>query len=295
MSTGCVESFRWPESSSHYSKWLFKSLDELNSRRSAVYQEARSRLSDAIEPDSIPSLEDEIWLTRYFSHQLYKFLSTTNLKETVKETALTFFNRFYLRKSLLEYDPRVVMFTCITLAVKLEDMWRTVHISKLFGSVRDLDIAKVFQMESIVCYVLEFNFHVFHTVDSLYAVKGQCVEYLKSSLDIDDEILGEHGNLILSIYKQSELDCVRMHESPELMFLYTPSQLALSRFVHYCRGQLKAVMSVERFLTTLASTDKLHSLLTLLDKIHIAYEDHLKAGKALDSLEEQADSTKVTL
>lgn len=133
----------WPQSSTHYRNWLLGSSDALRRAQAQTHAAAARKLKARHPGAQIPPLDDELWLIKYYSYQLSRFLSTNNLKATVKETSLSFFNRFYLRRSPLEYDPRIVMFTCITLATKLEDMWKSVYVDKLLDSVQELDIASV--------------------------------------------------------------------------------------------------------------------------------------------------------
>ncbi|BAM41969.1 cyclin [Theileria orientalis strain Shintoku] len=207
--------FEWPKCSTHYRNWLFSSFEKLKSVQTETYTKAADKLRGKHPEVKIPSLDDELWIIKYYSHQLSRFLTTNNLKTSVKETSLTFFNRFYLKCSVIDYDPRIIMFTCITLATKLEDMWKSVYVDKLLASVQDLDISQVFDMECIVCDALNFNLLVLHTSDSIYTIVQMLVEYLKESLDLDESLMGEHLKIIINIYKQAETNCINAHESPE--------------------------------------------------------------------------------
>ncbi|AFZ81326.1 cyclin, putative [Theileria equi strain WA] len=286
----------WPRNSTHYKNWLIDSPNTLQRIRLDTYNNALQKIKYKLVDLDVPTFEEEQWLVKYYSYQLSKFLATNHLKTTVKETALTFFNRFFLRKSLLEYDPRLIMFTCTTLAIKLEDMWRTVYVDKLLGHINNLDIAKVFEMEPIVCEVLDFNLLVLHTGEPLYTIQESCLQYLKDSLEINDELVGEHLNVIISISKQVEGTSMQMHENPELLFMHTPTQLALANFLYHCKTNLQSVISVETFILKkfLGGNDtKLVPLLSALNNINVKYDEFMafrdkfsqeveKAGSILD-------------
>ncbi|GFE53299.1 cyclin H [Babesia ovis] len=207
----------WPQCSTHITRWLLPSLFQLKELQERTFISALERIKGTknVDTNELPTFEDELWLVRFYAFQLSRFLAANHLKDSVKETSLTFFNRFYLRRSVLEYDPRLIMFTCITLAIKLEDLWRNYYVDKLLGSVEGLNVLRVFDLEATVCDALDFNFLVLHTSDSMHILRLRCMEYLKESLGIDDEILGEHLNLILSVCTEAEKDCIIMHEVPE--------------------------------------------------------------------------------
>jgi len=42
--------------------------------------------------------------------------------ECVKSSALSFFRRFYLNLNPIEFDPRSILFACIWVAIKVEDV-----------------------------------------------------------------------------------------------------------------------------------------------------------------------------
>lgn len=91
-------------------------------------------------------------------------------------------------------------------------------------------MTEVFELEATVCDALNFNFLVLHTHDSMHILRMKCMEvcseflnilsmfqFLKECLGIDDEILGEHLGLILSVCNDAEKDAVQMHERPEFV------------------------------------------------------------------------------
>ncbi|UKK02794.2 cyclin [Theileria orientalis] len=280
--------FDWPKCSTHYQNWLFSSVEKLKSVQTETYTIAAEKLKEKHPEVKIPSLDDELWIIKYYSHQLSRFLTTNNLKNSVKETSLTFFNRFYLKCSVIEYDPRIIMFTCITLATKLEDMWKSVYVDKLLASVQDLDISQVFDMECIVCDALNFNLLVLHTSDSIYTIVQMLVEYLKESLDLDDSLMGEHLKIIINIYKQAENNCINAHESPEFLFIYTPTQIALANIMYYIKPNLSSILSIDLFILKKLLNDDdrfLTPLLSKLNSIIDSYEDFLKFRNDFNSQE----------
>lgn len=192
---------------------------------------------------------------------------------------------------MLEHDPRLIMFTCITLAIKLEDVWRNYYVDKLLGAVEGLNVSKVFELEATVCDALNFNFLVLHTHDSMHILRMKCMEFLKECLGIDDEILGEHLGLILSVCNDAEKDAVQMHERPEFIFLYTPTQLAVANFVRYSKRKLGTLISVDKFLTNkllYGNESQFETLNKVIKDINDSYEEYLTERSKVDSHEQRA-------
>ncbi|XP_953228.1 cyclin, putative [Theileria annulata] len=280
--------FDWVKNSTHYKNWLIDSIDKLNSIQLNTYNNAVKLLQKRKFEYKIPSFNDELWLIKYYSFQLSQFVNSNNLKPSVKETSLVLFNRFYLRRSLLEYDPRIIMFTCITLATKLEDMWRSVYIDKLLYKINNLNITKVFEMESIVCDVLNFNLNILHLNDSIYILIQLLISYIKESLDVDG--INEYIGIILYMLKEAEMSALIMNESPSLTFLYTPPQLTLSIILQLIKNtSLSTILSIESFVLKLLNGDEknLMKLLSLTQSImdeyneFLAFRNELNQSKAL--------------
>ncbi|GBE58904.1 cyclin homologue [Babesia ovata] len=283
----------WPQKCTHFIRWLLPSVESLQEQQKLAFTAALARVkgSEKYNEGELPTLEDELWLVRFYAFQLSRFMAANHLKDSVKETALTFFNRFYLRRSMLEYDPRMIMFTCITLAIKLEDMWRNYYVDKLLGSVDGLNIARVFALEATVCDALEFNFLVLHTSDSMHIIRMRCMEYLKESLGIDDDILGEHLGMILSVCNDAEKDALYMHEDPEFIFLHTPTQLAVANFTRHCKKRMSSLVSVNKFLAKkmlYGDESRLPVLTKTLQSINDRFTRHMELRASMDSEEQKA-------
>ncbi|KAK1933192.1 hypothetical protein X943_002599 [Babesia divergens] len=298
------EEVKWPLSTTHMNSWLLRSVSEFREIQERTLNSALERIKAKGIDSDLPTLEDELWLVRFYAFQLSRFLVANHMKDAVKETALTFFNRFYLMRSMLEHDPRLIMFTCITLAIKLEDVWRNYYVDKLLGAVEGLNVSKVFELEATVCDALNFNFLVLHTHDSMHILRMKCMEvcskflnilsmfqFLKECLGIDDEILGEHLGLILSVCNDAEKDAVQMHERPEFIFLYTPTQLAVANFVRYSKRKLGTLISVDKFLTNkllYGNESQLEPLNKVIKDINDSYEEYLTERSTVDSHEQRA-------
>ncbi|ORM40154.1 putative exonuclease -like protein [Babesia sp. Xinjiang] len=283
----------WPSNCTHISRWLLRSVSHLKELQEHTFYAALERIkaSTKVDEKELPTLDEELWLIRFYALQLSRFVAAQHLKDAVKETSLTFFNRFYIRRSMLEHDPRLVMFTCITLAIKSEDMWRNYYVDKLLGPVEGLNISRVFELEATVCDALGFNFLVLHTSDSMHVLRSRCIEYIKESLGIDDEILGEHLGVVLSMCTDAEKDSVLMHENPELIFLYTPTQLTAANFVRHCKKRLGTLISVDKFLVKKLLHDQESQLSVLtkaIEKINNIMAKHMELRSSMEAQQEKA-------
>ncbi|EDO08242.2 Cyclin N-terminal domain family protein [Babesia bovis T2Bo] len=281
----------WPSSSTHIERWVLPSLSHLNSLRENGFNRALERIRSTKNDVKLPTFEEELWLLRFYTIQLSRFIAANHMKDCVKETALAYFNRFYLRRSMLEHDPRVIMFSCVTLAIKLEDVWRNYYIDKLLGAVDGLNVLRVFEQESTVCDALDFNFLIIHTSDTMHVLRMRCIEYIKETLGIDDIIMGEHLGILLSVCTAAEKDCVVMHEVPELIFVYTPTQLAVGAFSRHCKAKLGSLISFDGFLLKKLLKDdrsKLTLLTDTINRIVECYDKHFASRSALENEQQKA-------
>eukprot|EP00923_Selenidium_pygospionis_P050318 GHVN01086919.1.p1 GENE.GHVN01086919.1~~GHVN01086919.1.p1 ORF type:complete len:350 (+),score=67.88 GHVN01086919.1:26-1075(+) len=150
----------YPQSSSHLTNWIFSEA-QLNAKRLEVNELARKGVLSVADSPSLPqllSVEEEAFLVSYFASQLVNI--SKDLPFHVKNTSLTFFNRFYLTRSVYQHDPRILLFTCLLLAAKCEEVARSLRVSDLLkGAVNPAD---VFQQELPVLEALGGQLLILH-------------------------------------------------------------------------------------------------------------------------------------
>ncbi|KAF8060065.1 Zeaxanthin epoxidase [Scenedesmus sp. PABB004] len=121
-------------------EWLFDEAT-LREKHAAAQQAALESLrassddvaaADGAAPDAKKqradcpiSVEDEAALTAYYAVKLKAICQQLQLPSKVLASSMTFFRRFYSQASCLEHDPNRIMPTCIYLACKVEEAYRS--------------------------------------------------------------------------------------------------------------------------------------------------------------------------
>ncbi|XP_010552037.1 PREDICTED: cyclin-C1-2 [Tarenaya hassleriana] len=139
------------------------------------------QLMDPEEVDVIHPLDRERGITvedfklikLHMSNYIAKLAQHIKIRQRVVATAITYMRRVYTRKSLTEYEPRLVAPTCLYLASKAEET--VVHAKLLVFYIRKLyaddkyryEIKDILEMEMKILEALNFYLIVFHPYRSL--------------------------------------------------------------------------------------------------------------------------------
>lgn len=139
------------------------------------------QLKDPEEVDVVPQLDRERGLT-LDEFKLIKFHMTlyicrlaqqVKVRQRVVATAVTYFRRVYLRKSMTEYDPRLVAPTCLYLAAKAEESTvqarlLVFYIKKICSDERHrYEIKDILEMEMKLLEALDYYLVVYHPYRAL--------------------------------------------------------------------------------------------------------------------------------
>ncbi|PKU84674.1 Cyclin-C1-1 [Dendrobium catenatum] len=102
------------------------------------------------------------------TNHIWKLAQHVKVRQRVIATAVTYFRRVYTRKSLTEYDPRLVTTTCLYLASKAEES--TVQARLLVFYIKKIctdekyrcEIKDILEMEMKLLEALDYYLVVFH-------------------------------------------------------------------------------------------------------------------------------------
>lgn len=99
--------------STQETSWLM-SANDLSKRRAA----ARSRhvAGENLSP------EEDAMLRRHHERRILRFITRIGFPEKVAATAITYFKRFFLDRSVLEYNPSVIALSSLYAALKVEEV-----------------------------------------------------------------------------------------------------------------------------------------------------------------------------
>ncbi|KAJ3096671.1 isocitrate dehydrogenase (NAD(+)) idh1 [Phlyctochytrium planicorne] len=158
--------------------------------------------------------------------RVYKF----DQDGTVQATAITFFKRFYITNTVMDYDPKLILLTCLFLAAKVENSH--MPLVDFLAKVPKAPAPEVIlELEFVVCKGLEFQFMVQSVKWPLHGL----------FLDMQAYLLSKHPNsntpglrqdlsrLADTYAKAMEISVATLHT--DLCLTYWPSQIAMGCFL----------------------------------------------------------------
>ncbi|GAO46460.1 hypothetical protein G7K_0691-t1 [Saitoella complicata NRRL Y-17804] len=238
--------------SSQFQLWSFSSF-KLRSLREAVNAAAADRVrKNLVEEKNVESAttngdgdangeggirvecltpEEEQVLVDFYADRVYK--TTAIFKDEAKNpllaahiraTAVTFFKRFYLRNSVMDYHPKQILFTCIFFATKSENLWiggiDTFCRIVSGANKRPVTPAEVLTHEFLLCQSLSFAFTVHHPYRALHGL------YLDLQQTLPNIPVGELGK-----WYDTAKTVINKTICSDAQFLYTPPQIAMTAYL----------------------------------------------------------------
>ncbi|KAH7576390.1 hypothetical protein JRO89_XS01G0050900 [Xanthoceras sorbifolium] len=144
-----------------------------------------------------------------------KLAQHVKVRQRVVATAVTYMRRFYIRKSMTEYDPHLVAPTCLYLASKAEESTvqarlLTFYIKKIYSDEKyRYEVKDILEMEMKILEALNYYLVVFHPYRSL-------VQFLHDAGMSDITMTHLSWGLVNDTYKM------------DLILVYPPHLIALA-------------------------------------------------------------------
>lgn len=101
--------------------WTIPS-EKLSERRARAVSRVSSRHGSCDE-DELLSIDDEACLRTFHERRMLTFIRKAGLPEKLGATAVTYFKRFYIDRSVTEYNPCVTAVSCLYAAGKVEEIY----------------------------------------------------------------------------------------------------------------------------------------------------------------------------
>ncbi|XP_044382040.1 cyclin-C1-1 isoform X2 [Triticum aestivum] len=135
------------------------------------------QLLDPEDVDLVPAADRERGITTeefrlvkiHMSSHIWRLAQQVKVRQRVIATAITYFRRVYTRKSMSEYDPRLVAPACLYLASKVEESTvqarlLVFYIKKMCGSDDKyrFEIKDILEMEMKLLEALDYYLVVYH-------------------------------------------------------------------------------------------------------------------------------------
>lgn len=175
----------------------------------------KSKKKDTAESCDAISLDEEKRLIHYYALKLIELSKTIGSPDNVVCTACTYFLRFYVNGSCLEFDPQYIVLTCLYLASKIEDCYVSAEYIHRQGGMPEEIILK---FEITVLQGLGFDLQVHPPHKALWglieALYSDADEAWKKNVLKKGKVFLEN-NILMS----------------DALVLFTPGQLALKSLI----------------------------------------------------------------
>ncbi|KAJ1675753.1 hypothetical protein EV182_000651 [Spiromyces aspiralis] len=257
------------EQTSQYLHWRFTNeelarIRETNNRvaveraRENLAKEAQLRAQAAAGGDASSqtkhqflSVDDELTLIDYYQQSITTYARLYNLPDQVKATAITFFKRFYVHNTVMDYPPKNIMATCVYLATKTENSFISIDDFVKPLAKSKITNEDVLRYEFVVSQSLQFEFAVHHPYRPAYGLYLDMQAYVQ-----DLETLRRTFEAVKHYIQRS------LHT--DLCFHYMPSQIALAA---WRLAASDTQLDIDQYLTAKFDAKSLNTLYQITDTI----------------------------
>ncbi|ANB14327.1 TFIIH complex kinase subunit CCL1 [Sugiyamaella lignohabitans] len=208
--------------SSQYRLWSF-TKQQLLDRRAECHNRAVVKLQKSLVEKGITgseieplSLEEEADLVSLYASKIGEIAKSFNMPSQVKATAISYFSKFYLVYSVMDYHPKNILYTSVFLASKAENYF--IPIDKFCSALKRTEPKDILDSEFLLLESLSFTLAVQNPLMSLH---GFFLDIQSAGIaSIDESVLGQLHDGARAVIVDGFIT--------DVMFLYTPPQIALA-------------------------------------------------------------------
>ncbi|KAK0481870.1 cyclin-like protein [Armillaria novae-zelandiae] len=163
------------EGSTQFKNWRY-SPEKLVQVRSSLNQAAVAviqRTFEAYEPGSSANVlfltaDEELLLVKHYIATITQLCGLFRFPEEVEATAISYFKRFYLKNTVMDWHPKNVMLTTLFLATKTTN--NPISLETYTTHIKSTTASDVLDLEFLVAQSLGFEFSVWHAHRALWGV-----------------------------------------------------------------------------------------------------------------------------
>lgn len=169
------------------------------------------------------SLEEETKYLHFYCKNILETGKFFNMPTQVKASAISFFRKFYLVNSAMEYHPKNVLYTVLFLAAKLENYF--ISIESFCKGLPKVEPKDILDLEFVILQLLKFTLFVHHPFRPLYGLFLDMQAVLLHTLPVLYDVNIDHLGSLYDKAKRWLIDYAVLSDVP---FLFTPPQIALA-------------------------------------------------------------------
>ncbi|KAL4223898.1 hypothetical protein ACF0H5_017361 [Mactra antiquata] len=208
--------------------WMFSGAPEIDLLR----REANERYVNAFGQKMDSSSKREHFLTpgeeklmmRHFEFILSSFCKKFSpiMPKYVQGTALTYFKRFYIHNSIMDFHPKDLMLTCVYLSCKVEEF--NVSIGQFVGNLKG-------DREKFANIILGFELLLMDKLHYHLTVHNPFRPLEGFLIDLKTRYFKDKPESVERLRKNAE-EFVEKSMSTDACLIFSPSQLALAAIIY---------------------------------------------------------------
>ncbi|KAH6561806.1 hypothetical protein BASA50_004835 [Batrachochytrium salamandrivorans] len=231
------------EQSSQHRHWQFTAEQLLIKRQhvntegvaqtlAALKMENQLKLSTLPESIITPELEEsqciswteQLEYCRFYEGKIIDYCKFFGFDKTVQATAIVFFKRFYLNNTVMDYDPKIILMTCLFLSTKVENS--LMSLDEFLSKVpKSPDASVMIDLEFTLSKGLKFEYFVHHPYWPLHGFFLDLQTYIQSSQPRTSHV--DLTKRLYAVYNQAS-SLITSSLISDISFIYMPSQIALA-------------------------------------------------------------------
>ncbi|XP_045171270.1 cyclin-H-like [Mercenaria mercenaria] len=223
--------------------WMFTGVSEIDLLRKEANERFINIFGENMDENSrqenFLSPAEEKLLMRHFEFILREFCKKFNptMPKYVQGTALTYFKRFYIHNSIMDYHPRDLMLTCVYLSCKVEEF--NVSIGQFVGNLKG-------DREKFANIILGFELLLMDKLHYHLTVHNPFRPLEGFLIDLKTRYFKDKPESVERLRKNAE-EFVERSLSTDVCLIYSPSQIALAGVI-YSAGE--EGISLDNYVTT---------------------------------------------
>lgn len=254
--------------STQKSQWLFPDMSTITEMRKKANHEFIKK--QTANRDYLTYEEEKVLLIHY-EYLLKQFCGRFQPPITMANvvgTSITYFKRFYLRNSVMDFHPKDIFLVCVYLACKIEEF--NVSISQFVQNINSTE-----SKEDLANMILNFELLLMEKLDFHLNIHNFYRPFEGFLLDVKTR--AEIQNV--DVLRQFAMEFLDKILNTDAILLYPPSQIALTAVVYsssknkidldrYCRLILLNQLDndqVKQFLSIIKCINKLHKEIPMLN------------------------------
>ncbi|EGF80229.1 hypothetical protein BATDEDRAFT_88645 [Batrachochytrium dendrobatidis JAM81] len=272
------------EQTSQYKHWQF-TAEKLMEKRLQVNTDGVARTLEALrlenelkqsestDSSASPGSECVTWkeqldYCRFYEGKIIDYCKFFGFDKTVQATAIVFFKRFYLNNTVMDYDPKIILMTCLFLSTKVENS--LMPLDEFLSKVpKSPDASVMIHLEFVLSKGIQFEYSVHHPYWPLHGFFLDIQTFIQSS-----QPRGKHPDLIKRLYAvyNQATDLITSSLISDALFMYMPSQIALAAIQEMASHVPTIAPIISAFITDRfqnETPERVQGLIQLLQAIRV--------------------------